>query len=77
MVVVSLTFPVVPLVVTNFKKGIGISTFLSRKCVPLNADVIFYGIMLPIDVIIILGLSLLVITVWNISNVVSLHILSV
>lgn len=73
MVMVSLTFPVVPLVVTKFKKGIGISTFLSRKCVPLNADVIFYGIVLPIDVIIILGLSLLVITVWNIGNVVSLR----
>lgn len=69
-----MTFPVFPLVVSKFKKGIGISTFLSRKCVPLNADVIFYGIVFPIDIIIILGLSLLVITVWNIGNVVSLYI---
>lgn len=69
---VSFIFPVISIVPMQFKNGIGISAFLPKKCVPLSADVLFYGVVLPIDVIVILGISLLVITLWSIADVVSL-----
>ena len=71
VVAVCFTFPVIPLVPVQFKNGIGISTILPKKCTLLSADIVFYGIVLPIDVIVILGISLLMITLWSIADVVS------
>ena len=72
MLVVALSFmlPLIPIVTMQFKNGIGINIILPKKCVPLSADILFYGIILPIDVIVILGISLLVITLWSIGDVV-------
>lgn len=72
IVAISFIFPVIPLLPVDFTNGFGISIFLPNHCTPLSIDNIVYGIVFPIDVIVIFGISLLVITVWCISDMVSL-----
>ena len=72
VVAISFLLPVIPLLVANFDDEFGIS-FFQRRCMSLNADFIFYGIVVPIDVVVIIGLSLLIITLWSIGNVVSFY----
>ena len=61
--------PVIPLLTVDFDNDIGISVLQSRKCFVL----IFYSIVVPSDVLLVIGLSLLIITLWSIGNVVSSH----
>ena len=65
--------PVIPLLTVDFDNDIGISVLQSRKCFVLNEELIFYSIVVPSDVLLVIGLSLLIITLWSIGNVVSSH----
>lgn len=71
VVAVSFLLPVIPILAAALNDGFGINLLQKRKCNVLNADFIFYGIVLPINIVVIFGLSLLIITIWSIGNVVS------
>ena len=71
VVIVSFTLPIIPLVPAEFYNGVGISLFIGTRCVFLTIDLLIYGFILPIIIIIIIGSSVLVITAWHIGNVVS------
>ena len=57
----------------NSVDGFGKSVFAPTKCVPLNVDAFFYSFLVPLIIIVICGISLLVITVWNVTNMVGYH----
>ena len=71
VVLISFLLPVIPLSTVDFDNDIGMSVLQSGKCFVLTKEFIFYGIMVPIDVLLVIGLSLLIITLWSIGNVVS------
>ena len=72
VVIASFALPVIPLLPAHTENGIGINVFVPRKCTLLNSDLLVYGFITPIVVIVIFGVSLLVITAWSVGNVVSL-----
>ena len=69
--VISILFPFVFTVTVHFNGGYGISLPDSPRCEGVNTDIVFYFLFLPMDIIIIASILLLVITLWNISDVVS------
>ena len=73
VVAISFLLPVIPLLAADFDNEFGTSVIHTRKCLSLIGDFIFYGIIVPLDVIVAIGLSLLIITLWSIGNVVSFH----
>ena len=70
-VVISILSSLVITVAVHFKGGYGISLTNSPRCEGLNPDIVFYFFFLPIDIIVIVGILLLMITLWNIADVVS------
>ena len=73
VVAISFLLPVIPLLTADFDNEFGTSVIHTRKCLSLIGDFIFYGIIVPLDLIVAIGLSLLIITLWSIGNVVSFH----
>ena len=69
-VISSLTLPIIPTAVMNSVDGFGKSVFTPTKCIPLNVDAFFYSFLIPVVIIDTCGISLLVITVWNVTNMV-------
>ena len=70
-VVISLGIPLVVTVAVHFSEGYGQSGLLTPRCGVLNAKDHFFAFILPINLIVIIGVSLLVLTVWKISDIVS------
>ena len=74
-VVISLTIPLVVTVAVHFSDGFGQNGLLSPRCGVLNAKDNFFAFILPINIIVIIGIGLLVLTVWKISHIVSQSII--
>ena len=69
--VISVFGPLVLTLIIQFNGGYGVIIALSPRCGGLNPDIVFYSVLLPMDIIVIVGILLLVITLWNIADVVS------
>ena len=70
-VTVSVLTPVIAVVAVKFSGGYGISIIIAGKCGPTKSEDLFYGFLLPIDAMTIIGSTLLLITVWRIADIVS------
>ena len=71
--VVSICFllPLVSVIGIGSSGGYSIGVLLYQRCGATNPTELFYGMVLPINLIIIIGVSLLLITVWRIADIVS------
>ena len=71
--VVSICFllPLVSVIGIGSSGGYSISVLLYQRCDATNPTEFFYGMALPKNLIIIIGVSLLLITVWRIADIVS------
>ena len=70
-VTASVLIPVIVVVAVQFSGGYGISIIIIGKCGPTKLEDLFYGFLLPIDAITIIGCTLLLITGWRIADIVS------
>ena len=69
-VVISFSLPTIPLVIISLNGGFVKFPFLASRCSISNLDAYFYGHSVPVIIMINLGLSLLIISFWRISNMV-------
>ena len=70
-VVISLSVPLILVLAVQFNGGYGLILSLYPLCGPARPEALFYGILLPIHLIIISGISLLFITLWHVADMVS------
>ena len=70
-VVISFSLPTIPLAIISLNGGFVKFPFLVSRCSSSNLDAFFYGVSVPVIIMTNLGLSLLIISFWQISNMVS------
>ena len=70
-VTISLTVPAIVALISYFTGGYGISIIGNYTCFSLDIETTFYAFLVPLDIIMILGMSQIVIIIWNIADVVS------
>ena len=71
VVTISLTVPAIVALISYFAGGYGISNLSNYTCSTRDVETTFYAVIVPINIIIILGISQIVIIIWNIADVVS------
>ena len=71
VIAISLTVPAIVALISYFAGGYGINNLNDDRCFASDIETIFYAILVPLDIIIILGISQIVIIIWNIADVVS------
>ena len=54
--VISILIPLVLTLIIQFNGGYGVILALSPRCGGLNPDIVFYSVLLPMDIIIIVGI---------------------
>ena len=72
MVVVGLTLPTLPVIVTlttGDPSGFGMTRFPPILCTGLKNDSTFYSLVLPINILMMVGIPLLIIIFWTIHKV--------
>ena len=76
MVVVGLVLPTLPVIVT-FTTGdpssFGMTRFPPILCTGLQKDSTFYSLVLPINILMIIGIPLLIIIFWTIHKVMAMY----
>ena len=70
-VVISLSVPLILVLAVQFNGGYGLILSLYPLCGPACPEALFYGILLPLDIIIASALSLLIATLWHVADMVS------
>ena len=70
-VLASTVLPLIVVVIAQFNGGYGLILPLSPRCGVVSTEALFYGFVLPLDLIITVGILLLVLTLWNVANMVS------
>ena len=75
MVIVGLVLPTLPGIVASTAgdptvRGFRITTFHPNLCGSLQKDIIIYSLILPMNLIVVTGISLLIITFWVIHKVI-------
>ena len=75
VVVITVMVPAIIVVALQFSGGYGHNIFRFPRCGPVNNQDIFYGFLIPLDVMIIIGFTLLLLTIWRIADFVSLIII--
>lgn len=72
-VVIAILLPTVPIiaqfVVGGSKKAFAQGSYPPILCIGLNRDIAFYGVALPISLLIQIGITLLIILLWKIRKV--------
>ena len=68
---ITLTVPAIVALISYFAGGYGISNLSIYTCSARDVETTFYAVIVPIDIIIILGISQIVIIIWNIADMVS------
>ena len=71
VVLISFLLPLVSVIGIGSSGGYSISVLMYQRCDTTNPTEFFYGMVLPINLMIITGVSLLIITVWRIADIVS------
>ena len=71
VVAISLTVPAIVALISYFAGGYGISSLSNYRCFALDTETLFYAILVPVDIIMILGISQIIIIIWNVADVVS------
>ena len=67
----SLLLPIIPVLACQLSEGFGLNIVAYYKCTGLGQKDTFYAIIVPFDIIIIIGTSVLVYTIWIIADMVS------
>ena len=70
---VCLVLPILSVVGIQLSEGYGLNIFTYYLCGGKNPNDVFYAVVMPLDVMLVIGTSLLIIIAWNIMNVVSLE----
>ena len=70
VVAFSLTVPAIVALISYCAGGYGISVVTNYTCFALGIEALFYTVLVPLDVIIFLAISHIVI-IWNIADVVN------
>ena len=76
MVVVGLVLPTLPVIVTfttGDPSGFGMTRFPPILCTGLQKDSTFYSLVLPINILMIIGIPLLIIIFWTIHKVMAVY----
>ena len=76
MVVVGLALPILPVIVTfttGDPSGFGMTRFPPILCTSLQKDSTFYSLVLPINILTIIGTPLLIIIFWTIHKVMAVY----
>ena len=76
MVVVGLVLPTLPVIVTfttGDPSGFGMTRFPPILCTGLQTDSTFYSLVLPINILMIIGIPLLIIIFWTIHKVMAVY----
>ena len=74
IVAVTLLLPVSSILACHLSEGFGLSVLAYYKCDSRGVKDTFYAILVPLEVILVIGTSLLVYIIWSIANVVSLDL---
>ena len=69
---VCLVLPILSVVGIQLSGGYGLNIFTYYLCRSNHPDDVFYAVIMPLDVMLVIGTSLLIIIAWNIMDVVSL-----
>ena len=72
VLLVSCIMPTVSVVAVQFSGGYGLSITTGHLCGIMKSEDLFYGVLLPLDVIIIIVVTLLLITGWRIADIVNM-----
>ena len=67
---IAIILPVIPVVAIQLSGGYGLIIYGYYFCRSINPNDVFYGVIVPSDVILIVGTVLLIIVAWNVTNVV-------
>ena len=75
MVIVGLVLPILPGIVASTAgdptvRGFRITTFSPIRCGSLQKDIVIYSLVLPVNLIVVTGISLLIIIFWVIHKVI-------
>ena len=76
MVVIGLVLPTLPVIVTfttGDPSGFGMTRFPPILCTGLQTDSTFYSLVLPINILMIIGIPLLIIIFWTIHKVMAVY----
>ena len=68
---ISLTVPAIVALISYFTGGYGIGNLTIYRCYIRDVETAFYTVIVPVDIISILGISQIVIIIWNIADMVS------
>ena len=71
VVVIAVTVPAIMAVALQFSGGYGHNIFLFPRCGLVKNKDIFYGLIIPVDVIVIIGITLMLLTNRRIADFVS------
>lgn len=74
IVAVSLVLPTFSILACHLSEGFGLSILAYYKCDSRGPKDTFYAIILPLDIMLIVGTCLLVYIIWTIADVVSLNL---
>ena len=72
VVLLALILPIIPVAVVLGTGGFSFARFPPIICTARNADVAFYALIIPIDVMLTLGITLLILLFWTIYKVCTL-----
>ena len=67
-----LVIPAIPALAANWASGYGISVLSHYVCTVREKKLTFYGLLVPADLLLIAGVIMLIIILWNITTQVSL-----
>ena len=74
IVAVSLLLPIISILACHLSEGFGLSILAYYKCDSRGLKDTFYAVIVPLDIILIIGTSLLVCIIWIIADVVSFNL---
>ena len=68
---ISIVLPTIVVISIQFNGGYGLNVITPQKCDTRRAENILFGLLLPLDLIVITKVALLLITGWKIADIVS------
>ena len=70
IVIVSVLLSLIAVIPLQFSEGYGVNIQTYYRCDARGSKDSFYAILLPIDIILIIGLSMLTVIIWRLADVV-------
>ena len=74
VVAASLLLPIISILASHLSEGFGLSILSYYKCGGLGAKDTFYAVIMPVDIMIIIGTLLLVYIIWIVADLVSVNL---